>query len=204
MATIGLKKIIIAPWKSNNTYNDAFLLGKAIGVQVNPNYAEGSLYADDEQAEYDKEFRYAEVTLNTTTIPAVARKSMFGHEVGSDSEEIVFNTGDESAYVGTGWVTTEKVDGKKKYVGNVLLKCKYSEPSEDYASKGDSIEYKTPSITGRAVAQSDGDWKCAEAFDTENEAWKYVTDKLQATKLATETAATAATQSGTSTKKAVS
>lgn len=202
MATVGLKKIIIAPWQSNNTYGDALLLGKAIGVQVNPNYAEGSLYADDEQAEYDKEFRNAEVTLNTSTIPAKARNVMFGHDINGEGEEIVYNTADESAYVGTGWLTTEKVDGKKKIVGNVLLKVKYSEPSEDYATKGDSIEYKTPSITGRAIAQSDGDWKCAKAFDTETDAWKYVTEKLQASKLVTEAAT--ATQSAASTKKAVS
>ena len=52
----------------------AVAFGKAIGLQVTPNYAEGSLNADDAQVEYDKEFNYAEVTLNTSTIPIEAHE----------------------------------------------------------------------------------------------------------------------------------
>jgi hypothetical protein len=41
----------------------------------------------------------------------------------------------------------------------ILYKVKFSEPSEDYATKGESIEYKTPSISGRAMANDEGNWK---------------------------------------------
>ena len=56
MAYIGLRKPIMAARKGYRDYQTPFAFGKAIGLTVTPNYAEGSLHADDAQSEYDKEF----------------------------------------------------------------------------------------------------------------------------------------------------
>lgn len=178
MAYVGLRHIIMAPWTKDNTYGEKFGFGKAIGLQINPSYAEGSLFADDKQAEYDKEFSYADVTLNTNTIPVTAHTEMFGHTKESNSEEITYKAGDQSAYVGMAWMSVEKVDGVRKFIGNFICKVKFSEPSEDYATKGESIEYKTPSISGRAIAQDDGKWKIVEKFDTEEAAMEWINEKF--------------------------
>ena len=53
MAYIGLRKPIIAQRTGAEKYSTPFVLGKAISLNVTPNYAEGSLNADDGQAEYD-------------------------------------------------------------------------------------------------------------------------------------------------------
>ena len=155
-------------------YSTPFVLGKAISLNVTPNYAEGSLNADDGQAEYDKEFNYADVTLGTSTLPIEAHEKMFGHTVSTEGKEVTMNANDESSYVGTGWVTVEKIDGVRFFKANVLVKVKYSEPSEEYSTKGDSIEYKTPSISGRALKEDDGTWKKVKQFDTEKEALDYI------------------------------
>lgn len=176
MAYVGLRKPIIAQLKSDGTYDDPFAFGKAIGMQVTPNYAEGSLYADDGQAEYDKEFSYAEVTLNTSTIPIVANEKMFGHTV--TEKNVKFNRDDQNNDVGLGWISVEKVNGIRSFIGNFLDKVKFSEPSEDYATRGGSIEYKTPSITGRASAVDGGDWKETETFATEAEAKNWIYGKF--------------------------
>lgn len=176
MAYVGLRKPIIGKRKTNGTYEAPFTMGKAVGVNITPNYAEGSLYADDEQAEYDKEFTYADVTLNTSTIPMEAEEHMFGHKVTSedDRKNVVFNKDDQANDVGMGWISVEKVDGVRSYVGNFLYKVKFTEPSEEYTTKGESIEYKTPSISGRASADSDGNWKKTEVLKTENEALAWI------------------------------
>lgn len=176
MAYVGLRKPIIAQLKSDGTYDDPFAFGKAIGLQVTPNYAEGSLYADDGQAEYDKEFSYAEVTLNTSTIPIVAHEKMFGHTV--TEKNVKFNGDDQNNDVGLGWISVEKVNGVRSFIGNFLDKVKFSEPSEDYATRGESIEYKTPSITGRASAVDGGGWKETETFATEAEAKNWIYGKF--------------------------
>ena len=181
MAYIGLRKPFIGKMKEDGTYETPFKMGKAIGIQVTPNYAEGSLNADDIQAEYDKIFNYAEVTLNTSTLPVEAHEKMFGHTKNAESEEIIFNANDENGYVGMAWISVEKVDGTLSYTGNFLCKAKFSEPSEDYATKGDSIEYKTPSITGRASALDSGDWKYVERFTTEKLAEEWINGKFGVT-----------------------
>lgn len=178
MAFVGLRKPIIAKLETTGKYGEPFKFGKAIGLQVTPNYAEGSLFADDGQAEYDKEFSYAEVTLNTSTIPIQANKEMFGHNVNEENNETTFNANDLNNYVGMAWVSVEKVDGVRSFIGNFLNKVKFSEPSEDYATKGESIEYKTPSITGRASATDDGKWKETAAFTTEAEAETWINKKF--------------------------
>ena len=156
MAYVGLRKPIIAKILESGEYDEPFACGKAIGLDVNPNYAEGSLNADDKQAEYDKEFTYAEVTLNTSTLPIAAHEKMFGHTVDTAKKNVKFNVDDQANYVGMAWVSVEKVDGVRNFIGNFLKKAKFTEPSESYSTKGDSIEYKTPSISGRALGLDDG------------------------------------------------
>lgn len=181
MAYVGLRKPIIGKRTEANKYGEAMTFGKAIALTITPNYAEGSLYADDGQAEYDKEFNYAEVTLGTSTIPAKAYEDMFGHKAGTDESSITFKADDQNSDVGMGWISVEKVDGKRKFIGNFLRKVKFSEPSEDYATKGESIEYKTPSITGRASADDDGVWKETGSFDTEEAAKAWIDGKFGVT-----------------------
>ena len=174
MAYVGLRKPIIAKMKEGGGYEEPFRMGKAIGINVTPNYAEGSLNADDVQAEYDKEFNYADVTLNTSTIPMEAHERMFGHKVDETKKNVKFNVEDQQNYVGMGWISVEKVDGVRSFIGNFLKKVKFSEPSEEYATKGDSIEYKTPSISGRAMGDDNGEWKEISKFDTEAAALEWI------------------------------
>ena len=174
MAYVGLRKPIIAKMTEEGVYDEPFACGKAIGIQVTPNYAEGGLNADDMQVEYDKEFNYAEVTLNTSTLPIEAHEKMFGHKVDTAKKNVKFNSNDQANYVGMAWISVEKVDNVRSYVGNFLKRVKFSEPSANFSTKGDSIEYKTPSISGRALALSDGEWKETEICATEADALKWI------------------------------
>lgn len=54
----------------------AVCIWKGNRLQVTPNYAEGSLNADDAQVEYDKEFNYAEVTEYEHNPDRGARKNV--------------------------------------------------------------------------------------------------------------------------------
>lgn len=204
MAYIGLRKPIIGKRTGTKKYEEPFALGKAVSLQVTPNYAEGSLYADDMQAEYDKEFNYAEVTMGTSTIPIKAHEAMFGHKVTEAEKSVEMNANDENEYVGMAWITVEKVDGVRSFTGNFLYKVKFSEPSEDYATKGESIEYKTPSISGRALAEDDGSWKKVQAFDTEAEAAEWVNTMFGATEQSESTQSENAVQENESEKADIS
>lgn len=179
MAYMGLRKPIFAKLKSDGNYETPITCGKAVGLTVTPNYAEASLYGDDGQAEYDKEFTYADVTLNTTTLPLDVHQTLFGHTVSD--KNIKFNTDDQSNDVACAWISVEKVNGVRKFIANILFKVKFTDPSEDYATKGESIEYKTPSISGRASALDSGAWKEVEECETAEAATTWINTQLGVT-----------------------
>lgn len=179
MAYIGLAKPTIAKLGTDGKYTNGFRCGRAIDTSITPQFAEGSLFGDNTKAEYDKEFKHADITLGTTTLPIKAHNVMFGHKVNEDETEITYNAGDESGYVGYGFYVTKKEEGKKSYEAAWLPKCKFVDGADSYKTKGDTIEYQTPSISGQALALDDGTWKEVKVFTTEQEAQAWIDEKAE-------------------------
>lgn len=179
MAYYGLRKPFVASYnKQTNTYSNGFVFGKAVQVDVTPNYVEGSLYADDEQAEYEKAFQNANVTLGTSTFPVAAASTVYGHTVDAETGKVVYKTTDEPNNVGLGWITVEVVNGVRSYIGFILTCVKFSEGQETFTTKGDSITFATPSQSGLAIGDANGEWKVRQAFDTEADAVAFVKEYL--------------------------
>ena len=181
MAYIGLRKPYIGKFNPDDgSYETPTLSERAIAFSVTPNFAEGSLAADDDpSSEYDKEFVDADVTLGTDTITNRWREDMFGNEVSQDGE-VMSGLDDEANYVGCGVVVPEKIRGTKKWVGLFLPLVKFAEPADELETKGSSITYKTPSIAGKAKADADRKWRYRKVCATEAEADAYVLGKFGA------------------------
>lgn len=177
MAYYGLSTIIIAKLDtSNDTYSQGMIMAKAVSVNVEPNYAEGSLYADDKQAEYEKSFNYATVDLGVDTIPVEAGKLLFGRTDG-DTGEVVSSSTDEAGYVGTGYINKEVVDGVRFYTGVWLTKCLYTEGADNAQTKTESITFNSQSLSGRALANSSNKWRIIKRCTTEAEALAWLKTK---------------------------
>ena len=179
MAYVGLAKPIIAKLTETGgtaTYSDGFAFGKAISLDIAPEYNEASLYGDNQQVETEKEFKQAKVTLGTTTIPIDAYSVMFGHEV-AEGKEIIYKTDDASNYVGFGCYTDETIDGVKKFVAMWIHKVKFTQTQESYKTKGDSIEFQTPSVEGIAIGTDSKNWKTTKIFDTAEDAISWINTK---------------------------
>lgn len=175
MAYYGLRKPFVASYnKATGTYSNGFQCGKAIGVSVTPNYIEGSLYADDEQDEYERSFQNANITLNTNTLPIQASQTMFGHEIDTQDGEIIYKTTDEANYVGVGFVVAETVSGQRSYIAVIITCVKFTESAEEFSTKGESITYVTPSQEGLAIADKDSQWKIKKTFTTADAAIDFI------------------------------
>lgn len=193
MAYIGLTTPIFALGNytaATPTYSKGFICGKAMNTDIDPQYAEGSLFGDNAQAEYDNEFKSANVTLGTTTLPTEAEEVLYGHTVSEDKKEITDSSGDEANYVGMGITTQEKVEGVSKFVAMWMYKVKFQGGKESFKTKGDSIEYQTPSISGVAIALDKADkngkkpWRDRKIFETEAEAIAWLKTKAGMTEAA--------------------
>jgi phi13 family phage major tail protein len=183
MAYYGLRYPYVGKYDAaNDTYTAPTLSARAIAFTVTPNYAEGSLAADDDaNSEYDKEFTDADVTLGTDTIPDAWRADMFGNEVDSESGEIASNKDDNANYVGVGVIAPEKIRGVKSWVAVFLPLVKFTEPGDDFETKGSSITYKTPSIAGKAKCDESGNWRYRERFTDVQDAKDYILSKFGVT-----------------------
>lgn len=176
MAFIGLMKPYIARLvdEEKKTYADCFKCGKAIRVNVTPNYNEAKLHGDNKLTEYVKEFKDGNMTLGTDRLPIEASRVCFGHEVSEDDSEVTYKTNDSANYVGTGFIADEMIDGKKRYVATVIYKVKFGEAATEYSTKGENIEFKTPSIDGVIAGISNNEWKKTKICATEPEADKWL------------------------------
>lgn len=178
MAYIGLAYLTVAKLSENGAYSGGFTCGHAMEMSITPQYAEGSLFGDDMKVEYDKEFKYADVSIGTTSLPIEAHEVMFGHEVKKETgESVTFKSTDEAGYVGVGVYVTEKVDGKRRYVACWMPKCKFSEGADSFKTKGDTVEYQTPTVSGQALALDDGIWKETKVFDAKDAVAAWINEK---------------------------
>lgn len=55
-----------------------------------------------------------------------------------------------------------------------MNKVKFAEPSQDNATKGESVEFGTYELTGDVSALANGDWSKSQVFATRAEAVTYL------------------------------
>ena len=169
MAYIGLACPVMAKYQQDiSKYTNGFRFGKAIKIEISPEYEDVSDYNDINDTDDAEIFAYADVILGTSEIPNEAENNVFGHENVGD--EIIYRDTDMSNYVGIGIRTREVINGITKYVALWLYKVKFKEEGQSHDTKGESIDYVTPSISGKAYPKEDGKWKIKKLFDTVNEA----------------------------------
>ena len=175
MARIGLTNL----WYSHltegtdgtPTYDGAIQLGKAVSCSVEITNNSASLYADDTLAESDTSFASGTITLGVADDDATVFADLLGHDISAGGEVTKTST-DVAPYVGVGRVVTKMVNGAYKYKAEFLYKVKFSEPSADENTKGESVEFSTPEIEGAVMALGDesGTWGTSKTFDSKSDA----------------------------------
>lgn len=140
------------------TYGEKKVMGKAISANVAVNVTEAKLYADDTLAESVKEFIDGTLTVNTDDLEDTVEADLLGATVGENGE--IINKGDDSApWVELGYILARMKSGKKQYRGVLYTKVQFAIPSENNQTKGQTIAFDTPSMTGTLTTDADGVWR---------------------------------------------
>ena len=155
MAAVGMKYITFAPITSEPNqaaivYGTGVIAQHAISGAVTYNYDESSLYGDDMLAEYYKGMIGYDLTLGMTEL-ANNVATMLGIETAvTDSGSTVYKmVADNQTAVGCGFVQTQIVNGVHKYVGYWFHKVPFALNDENAQTKGETIEWQTPELTGK-------------------------------------------------------
>ena len=176
MAKIGLKNflfgILTEQVDGSASYGVAQKPAKAISCKVDISNNDAKLYADDALAESDTTFHSGTVTLGIDDEDDVMLATLLGHEIVEG--EMIRNADDIAPYVGLGRIITKLVGGVYKYKVEFLYKVKFSEPSQDNTTKGESLEFGTSELSGQVAKLGNGNWSASKTFNTMAEAQTYL------------------------------
>jgi len=171
MATIGLDKLyyskITEDANGNETYANPVSLAKAMTAELSVELAEATLYADDGAAEVMKEFQSGTLSLGVDNIGLSIAADLTGATV-DDNGVLVSASEDGGDPVAIGF-RAKKANGKYRYFW--LYRVIFGIPATNLTTKGESIEFSTPTIEGtvfrrnKVDAQGNHPWKAEVSED---------------------------------------
>lgn len=175
MATIGLDKLYYATIteddSGNETYSEPKVLAKAISASLTIEMNEATLYADDSSAEVVKEFKDGTLSLGIDDIGLSLAKELTGAKI--DANGVLVSTGEDTGNAVAIAFRARKSNGKYRYFW--LYRVKFGIPSTELETKGDGINFSTPTIEGTIYRRNKVDAKG-------NHPWKAeVTEGVDAT-----------------------
>ena len=181
MAKIGLNNLWYAKLTEaldgTPSYDGAKSFGKAITANASISNNSATLYADDALAESDTSFQSGSLSLTTDDDRDTVFADLLGHAIDA-SGNIIRNVNDVAPYVAIARIIVKLVNNVKLYKVELLYKVKFSEPSQEDNTRGESVEFSTPTIEGQISALANGKWSEAQTFATKAEALAFIMGKL--------------------------
>lgn len=177
MAKIGLNNLkwgVLSESENTVTYGSMQSLGKAVSANVNITSNSAVLYADDAIAETDNTFSNGTITLTVDDDGDTVFAPLLGHEVDSNTGEMIRNKNDVAPYVGVGRIINKMVGGVRKYKVEFLSKVKFSEPSQENNTHGETTEFGTQQVEGVIATLNSGEWSKTKTFTAHSDALVYL------------------------------
>lgn len=181
MAFIGMRHPVAAPITAETegsaiTYGAGKVVGKAISGSITWNRPDNPLYADDAIAEDDNGITGGTLEFGADDIDDEARVMLLGlvKTSGTTSTPDIYDITDAAApYVGFGYMRVRRKGGVTTYQAIWYHKIQFSENSEEANTKGETIEWGTPTLSGKVfgvMIDSTGAHKYRQHANFETEA----------------------------------
>ena len=152
MATrIGCDNLVYATMTTEDTASTPPVYGavkQAIGVMslnINPNGAQETLFADDGPMETASTLGRIEVEIQKNELTTENKADLLGHQIDAKGA-LVYGDSDIPPWVAIGFRTL-KSNGNYRHVW--LYKGKFTEPEDSNETKGDSINFQSDTINGQ-------------------------------------------------------
>lgn len=159
MAKIGVKDIHVAKLLTDEvsgaTYETPVKLKGAMTIGMTPNVASGSLDADDQRWESHDSLTSYEIMMNLADLSAENEALLLGRELDSNGG-VISTTEDTAPEFAVMFRAEQSQRAGGGYQYRVAYRVKFRPYDENYQTKGDNVDYQTPTITGTAMARMDG------------------------------------------------
>lgn len=183
MAMIGVQQLFAFPITTETegalpTYGEPFRIAKAIQVDLNPNVVEGSLDGDDSQIEYETAITRYDISLNIDDLSAEVESELLGKKIDTLGG-VLSGVNDETPYFAVAFRIPRSKGVGGGYEYRILYRVRFASGfAESFQTKGENINFQTPTLTGRALAREfDQQYSYKLADDGTKPAVKTVTAK---------------------------
>ena len=182
MPFIGLRYPVVATLASHTdgsapTYNAGKVAGHAIQANLTIDRNDNPLYGDDRVIEDDNGITGMSIDLGLDDLTEEVQSYMLGTKevtsgTGTSAVTTYIDTDETAPYVGFGYIRVRRKDGATAFQATWYHKAVFSYTGEDAQTKGETIEWQTPTVTGRIMgisADSSGalQYRQRRNFDTE-------------------------------------
>lgn len=199
MAIKGLSIPVVGKYSCTEktvSYSDGVIAGSAVEYSVSWTTSESNdFYADNNVEETDAgTFQNGELTLKTSDLTQEVSKLILGLKTATFSygedktaEENVYDDDAAAPYLGYGIIEMHQINNVTKFRAVVLPRIRFNLPELSATTKGESIEWQTPSITATIMRSEQVDsnykkpWMMDTWFETESDAIEYLKAKLGVT-----------------------
>ena len=196
MAFIGMKHVVAAEFNSHTSgaepsyKSTGWDVGKAISGNLTITRNNNPLYADDGIAEDDTGITSMalELGLDDITEDIMAKMGIVKEvSAGSPAVTTYYDTSASTKNVGVGYMRVRQKDGVIKFQAVWIYKIKFARNNENSQTKGETIEWQTPTISGRAAgldidSSDDLTYRAIRNFDTETDAVAWLDAKAGITR----------------------
>lgn len=160
MAFVGMQHVVAAkitakPDNAMPTYSAGMVIGKAIQAELSITRNSNPLYADDVVAEDDNSITAMSVSIGMDDFSeeAQAYLGLLKEVAGSGTDDkTYYETSGSANSAGLGYMRVRRKNGITTYQGVWVLDVLFGIESENSQTKGESIEWQTPTVTGQAAA----------------------------------------------------
>ena len=154
MATrIGCDNLVYAQMTTEDTvttppaYGEVKAAPGVMSLNINPNGATETLFADDGPMESASTLGRIEVEIQKNALTTTNKAELLGHTIDANGA-LVYGDSDIPPWTAIGFRTL-KSNGKYRYVW--MYKGKFTEPEDNNETKGDSINFQADTIKGAFV-----------------------------------------------------
>lgn len=158
----------------SETYGTLKVMGKAISATTNVSYTSSDLYADDGKAESVREFTGGTISLNTDELENTVVADLSGAATDANGG-IDFDADDTAPYIRMGYIRRRIKRGVTTFGAMVLMRVKFAPLNDEDNTKGESITFGTPTLTGDIFKNHQKKWrKYSQWFETESAAIEWL------------------------------
>ncbi|WGG47686.1 major tail protein [Rossellomorea sp. DA94] len=152
---IGLRDLHFAKGMADGEYDVPKKLSDAITATITPNYTVTTLYGDDRAVAVANALGDIDIQINTTDLTPEDYDLLMGTTKNADG--VIEDSVDDVAPYGALSFRLPLENGGFKYY--TYFKGRFQPPGSTHNTKGGSVEFQTPTISGKFMAREDGKWR---------------------------------------------